>query len=576
MIFHPAETPAPRSRPYPRGWAPKRGLLVLGSLLAAALLGTPLRAQALPPGVDLRELAQTIPPEQILERIRASGLSRAQARDRLRRAGYDPGLADRYFDALESGASLEGDATDVATLEALRGIGLPLRAGAGDVTGQPMPSSRPPLASGDSDPAAEDQDDVPRVFGREIFRRVTSQFEPLLTGPVGPSYVLGPGDELLIVLTGDVELAYALDVTREGYVVIPQVGQVSVNGLTLAQLEERLEARMGQVYSTLRGTQPTTRLDVSLGRLRTNQVRVAGAVLRPASYQVSSVATLLEVLYLAGGPTDRGSFRRILLQRPGEAPREVDLYPFLTAGDLSQDPRLQEGDVVFVPPVGDQVTLRGMVRRAAIFELKGDEGLPALVRFAGGLLPDARVDRARVERILPPEDRTQGQDRVLLDAPLGDVLAGAAAFALRGGDDVEVFEVAARVRQRVAISGAVWRPGDYELRPGTTVASLVQRAGGFQEDALADQILVSRLDLATGERSTLQADLAGGAPGPLLQEFDEVTIFARDALLVPESVAIYGMVRNPGQYALGDGLTAGDLVLIAGGFSKGAAPWSAA
>ncbi|HSG47717.1 MAG TPA: SLBB domain-containing protein, partial [Longimicrobiales bacterium] len=429
----------------------------------------------------------------------------------------------------------------------------------------------------DSLRAAEvEPDTVPRVFGAEVFRRVSSQFEPLLTGPVGPNYVLGPGDELILILTGDVELAYTLDVTREGYVVIPQVGQVSVNGLTLAELEDRLYSRLGQVYSGVtRAADATTRFDLSLGRLRTNQVRVAGFVNRPGSYQVSSVATLLEALYLAGGPTDQGSFRRVLIQRRGESAVEVDLYPYLTAGDVENDPRLQEGDVVFVPPAGAQVTLRGMVRRPAIFELRDGEGLPALVRFAGGLLPDARTDRAQVDRILPPADRTAGVDRILLDAPLSSVLSGAEAFPLAGGDEVHVFPVLSRTRQRVEIVGAVWRPGLFELRPGTTVASLVERAGGLTDDALQREVLVDRLDLATGNRLALRVDLEAAPPGPLLQEFDKVMVFARDSLTAPDSVAVYGQVRNPGRYPLSQGLTAGDLILMAGGFAKGALPWSA-
>jgi protein involved in polysaccharide export with SLBB domain len=517
-------------------------------------------------------------PQDIARQLEASGLSRAQVRDRLRRAGYDPSLADEYFDAIESGASLEGVESGSEFMAALQGIGVQLRDPevAGDGGMAPGPLRYP----GDSLSVAADTletepDTVPRVFGQDVFRRVGSSFEPLLTGPVGESYVLGPGDELLLVLTGDVELAYTLNVTREGTLVIPDVGQISVNGLSLAQLRERLFDRLGQVYSGVRrSADATTSFDLSLGRLRTNQIRVLGSVQRPGSYQISSVGTLLEALYSAGGPTEQGSFRRVLVQRSGEEAREVDLYPYLTRGDPGDDPRLQEGDVVFVPPVGPQVTLRGFVRRPAIFELREGEGLPAVIQFAGGLLPDARVDRAQVDRILPPAERAGGVDRVLLDAPLSQVMAGVTSFPLLAGDEVRVFPVATRIRQRVSIEGAVWRPGAYQLRPGSTVGSLVERAGGLREEALGARVLLTRLDLATGERTGQRVDLSAGA-GPLLQEFDEVQVFAVDSLSTPDSVAVYGMVKNPGRYPLSEGITAGDLVLLAGGFTPGATPWSA-
>lgn len=549
-------------------------VLLVSSVAAATTVG--LEAQVIPPGVDLDQVARSMSQEEIVRRLEASGLTRAQVSDRLRRAGYDPRMADRYFDAIESGESLTADPSDALFLDALRGIGVTLRADGLEASG------RPPAVIGER-PSVDsprllvpEEDTVPGVFGRDVFRRVSSQFEPALTGAVGAGYPLGPGDELLLVLTGDVERAYTLDVTREGFVVIPDVGQISVNGLTLGDLEDRLFDRLGRVYSGVRrSADATTRFDVSLGRLRTNQVRVVGSVFRPGSYQVSSVATVLEALYQAGGPTDLGSFRRVTLQRRGRDPVSIDLYPYLTQGALEAETRLEEGDVVFVPPVGAQVTVRGMVRRRAVFELLDGEGLPALLRFAGGLLPDARTDRVQVDRILPPADRAGGVDRVLLDAPLESVLAGAADFPLRGGDEVQVFEILDRVRQRVRVTGGVWRPGQYELRPGTTVGSLIQRAGGLVDDALANDILVLRLDLTTGERSAFRVALTASNPGPLLEEFDEVAVFARDPLTVPDSVAVYGLVQQPGRYPLARGMTAGDLVLLAGGFAPGALPWSA-
>lgn len=520
-------------------------------------------------------MVQELSPEEITARLQASGLSRAQVRDRLRRAGYDPSLVDPYFDAIESGESVEGTRADRQFLEALRGVGVTLRPIPTGMTGQDTLSRQDTLFVRDSIDVPR-SDSVLRVFGRDVFRRVSTDFAPPLTGPVGDNYVLGPGDEVLLVITGDVELAYTLDVTREGFLVIPDVGQVSVNGSTLGQLEDRLYTRLADVYSGVsRSPDASTRFDVSLGSLRTNQIRVLGAVRRPGAYQLSSVSTVLEALYYAGGPADEGSFRSVLVRRPGAPADTVDLYPYLTAGETDDDLRLEEGDVVFVPPVGSQVRLRGMVRQPAIYELKASEGLPALIRYAGGLLPDARTDVAQVTRILPPADRVAGRDRVLLDAPVADVLAGGVDFEVEPGDAVTIFSVTPEIREKVTVRGAVWRPGEYELRAGTSVGTLVQRAGGLLEDALTREVLLRRLDPATGDRSAQRIDLGTDPSGPLLQEFDEITVFDRSALTPPDSVAIYGLVEEPGRYALADGLTAGDLVLLAGGFRKGAAPWSA-
>ncbi|HSM05751.1 MAG TPA: SLBB domain-containing protein [Longimicrobiales bacterium] len=556
-------------------------LLQLAALLVLLSSALPAGSRAqVPSPAQIQQLLSQMSPEQIALQLQASGLSREQVRDRLRRAGYDPFLADQYFDALEQGQTGLAQAQDLdmssGFLEALQGIGV-FQGGAGvdTATGFALQPTRTPIPDSlfgqDTEP-----DTVPRVFGLNTFRAVSTNFEPLASGPAGPDYVLGPGDELSLVLTGDVELAYSLQVNREGAVFIPDVGQVSVNGLTLSQLEDRLYDRLGSVYSGVtRGADASTRFSLSLGRLRTIQVRVTGAVIRPGAYVVSAAATAIEALYQAGGPRAEGSFRRIQLRRGGAPARVIDLYPYLTTGAAEEDPRLEHGDVIFVPPAEDQVTIRGMVRRRAIFEMEEGEGLAALIHFAGGLLPDARTDRVQVDRILPPGDRSPGVDRVLLDAPLQEVLRGAESFELRGGDEVQVFAVLDRQRQRVSVQGAVWRPGSYELRPGTTVSSLVERAGGLTEDALTTQVLLRRRDLATGETSATRLTLEGGDPGPLLQEFDEVRVFALNSLMVPDSVAIFGRVRNPGSYPLSEGLTAGDLVLLAGGFIRGAAPWLA-
>ena len=393
---------------------------------------------------------------QVIQRLQQSGLTREEVRSRLTQLGYDPALADPYFDRLEEQTdqllSPEND-----FVRALQAMGLLTGGEGGGALQQALPALVDTLLPAEP-PALEEQPDAAlRVFGRSVFSSRTSQFQPMLMGPVDPGYRLGPGDELFLVLTGDVELAYSVEVTREGYVVIPDVGQVSVNGLTIEGLRSQLYDRLGRVYSGVRrGANATTLFDVSLGRLRMNQVFVIGDVVRPGAYQVSSVATVFNGLHLAGGPSDLGSFRNVIVRRGAAVAGEVDIYDYVIAGDASRDVRLDHGDIVFVPPVGVQVAIDGRVRRRAIYEVAEGEGLRDALRFAGGLEADAHLQRVQIDRVLPAAERTPGVDRVLLDVNLAELVdPEGEVIRLRDGDDVRVFATLAERRNRVVLTGSV-------------------------------------------------------------------------------------------------------------------------
>ena len=250
------------------------------------------------------------------------------------------------------------------------------------------------------------------IFGLDLFRNnSTTLFDPNLAGPVDRNYRLGPGDRLVLILTGDVEQSYNLQVTREGFVLIPQVGQLDVANLTLGQLDDLLYSRLARVYSGVRRGGGTTQFAVSVARLRSLQVFVVGDVLRPGSYRVSSAGTALTALYAAGGPSENGSLRRIEVRRDGRTVTTLDVYDYLTQGDASRDARLQDGDVVFVPPRLARVRALGEVLRPATYEVKPGETLADLVRIAGGFTALASPQRVVVERILPPSQRSLGGAR---------------------------------------------------------------------------------------------------------------------------------------------------------------------
>jgi protein involved in polysaccharide export with SLBB domain len=512
---------------------------------------------------------------EILERLRDSGMTRAQARQRLSQLGYDPNLADAYFNQIEGlGGAAPNDAQFAQALAdmGLLTPGVPGQAGSRAVSGGPQYVVDPYVPP----------DTLPRdssgVFGRDVFARSRTQFDPILTGPADPDYTIGPGDEIQLVITGDLQNAFTLVVSREGFVIIPDVGQVNVTGLTLEALRNRLYDRLGRVYSGLRrGASATTFFDVSLGRLRTIQVFVIGDVERPAAYQVSAAATVFHALNRAGGPTDLGSFRNIMVRRgpEGAVAARIDLYDYLLRGDASRDVRLNQGDLVFVPPAGAQVSVQGKVRRPGIYEVSAGEGVRDALGFAGGLEADASVQRVQIDRVLPAAERGPGVDRVVVDVELSQLVDPTASVPLHDGDEVRVFATLAERRNRVTLTGGVFRPGLYGFRPGMTVWSLIDLAGGLAETSFRQLAHVIRLVPETGGERLLRLSLETNAQGRRaqdleLQDRDSVVVFATDSLLVDEFVTVEGMVKQPGRYRLAAGMTVEDLILAAGGFVEGA------
>src|SRR5881396_152031 len=362
--------------------------------------------------------------DMIRQRIAQSGMTPDQIRARLQASGYPPTLLDAYL-----GAQTPGQPSPVPgaqELAAIQSLGVPGVATAGEILPVDTGLVRS-VAGGKSG-----------VFGVDVFQRTTTQFLPLLSGPVPADYKLGPGDQLVLILTGDVELAYTLQVTREGFILIPQVGQLYVSNLSLDHLRDLLYTRLGRVYSGVRrSANATTRFDISVANVRANQVYVVGEVAQPGAYQISSLGTVLTALYAAGGVTERANLRAVEVRRLGKPLAALDLYDYLLRGDTRNDLRLETGDVVFVPVHGTRVEVTGAVRRPAVYELKPGENLSSLIVAAGGFRPEASLRRVVIERILPPAERgTQATARVAIDVPLAAGLPP--GFRLEDGDVVQV------------------------------------------------------------------------------------------------------------------------------------------
>lgn len=560
-------------------------LLEAAIVLACSAVSAARAQTPPPPGTPASQIQRLIDARGLrtllVRRIESSGMTADQIRQRLAQLGYDPATLDPYLDE----AVKDPPEPTVGVLEAVQALGVvaaPVKAGEDPVPEDPLRPGELLLSSSPSGaapvlppPTAEERARNLRVFGLEVFARNTTQFQPVTTGPVPPSYVVGPGDELVLALTGDVEFTYRLPVNREGAVLIPQIGQVWVNGLTLEDLRKQMYTHLGKAYSGIAdGPRATAFFDISLGRLRTSQVFVTGEVAHPGSYLVSPVASVLNALYLAGGPTAHGSFRDVRLVGGEADARRIDLYDYLLRGDNLADIRLEPGDVIFVPVHGDHVSIQGEIVREAIYELKPDETLYHLVEHAGGVTTPAHLRRARITRILPPaERRVPGVDRVVIDADLGDILADPpAAPRLEPGDDVRVFAVRSEVRNVVTLSGSVWQEGSFAFADSLRAWDLIDMGEGLTPEAYLPTAQIERLNLVDSTLSIIPFSLdtlPDGTPreNPALSEFDVVRVFSRARFEPPHRVEVRGAVRDPGTLTRFENMTLRDAILYAGGLN---------
>ena len=295
------------------------------------------------------------------------------------------------------------------------------------------------------------------LFGYSLFHAAPTTFAPADRIPITGNYVVGPGDELLVSVWGQISLSGRLMVDREGNVNIPRVGPVNVAGARYDQLHDRLTAAIGHFYKNFQ-------LSVSLGRLRSIQIYVTGFARRPGNYTVSSLATLVNALFLSGGPSPQGSMRSVQLKRGGRVVSEFDLYDFLLHGDNSKDVPLQPEDVIFVPPIGPLAAIAGAVNVPAIYELRNGSTLGDGIGAAGGLSTVADGNRVTIERI--DQRKARSVEEVSLDQ-------NAMALPLRDGDIVRVVPLSPKIENAVILRGNVALPGRYPYKPGMRVHDLI-------------------------------------------------------------------------------------------------------
>ncbi|HTY10386.1 MAG TPA: SLBB domain-containing protein [Bacteroidota bacterium] len=415
-------------------------------------------------------------------------------------------------------------------------------------------------------------------FGYDIFQYAPSSFEPVINVSTPQSYVLGPGDQIIISVWGETRLNLQLTVNRDGNILVPDVGPVSANGVSVQQFREKLLHRMSEVYSGLKNGSEgaNTFLDVSIGRLRTIQVYVMGEVVQPGGYSLSSMSTAFHALYVSGGPTVNGTMRDVQVIRDGKAIASVDMYNYVLRGDKSKDIRLQDDDIVFVKPAAKRVALMGEVTHPAIFEMRDKESLGNLIAMAGGLRFDAYFNRVHVERIIPFEQRHLYERNILdLDLAFGSLAdLQKSSSALEDGDVVTIFKVANLAENRVSITGTVNKPGNFQLWAGMRIKDLIYEADSLQRNSFAERASLFRM-LPDSQRKIISFNprlaLAADSENNIeLQNEDSLVVYKETQFYPRDSVTIAGGVRNPGKYPRRDNMSVSDLLLIAGGLKEDA------
>lgn len=415
-----------------------------------------------------------------------------------------------------------------------------------------------------------------QYFGYDIFQGDPGVFQSSTFGAVDPDYNIGPGDEVIIMLWGETQFRQVFTVNREGFIFLPEVGQVFVNSITLGELERKLFRLLSKVYSSINPSsgKASTFMDVSLGNLRPLRIIVLGEVSQPGAYSVSTSTSLFTALYYFRGPTTLGSLRDIRLIRDGKQVASVDFYDYLLSGKQLNDVRLQLDDVIFIPPRGKTVTIRGAVKRNAIFELKEKESIKDLVEMAGGLEMTAYLERAQVDRVVPFEERTdEWKDRVISDFNIGDEITGETLMQLEDADNIQVFSILDIHQNTVYLSGSsVVRPGRYELKNGMRIRELVEKAGGLLNDAYLGAAHLVRTREENLQKQLISFHLDGAMEGDSvnnleLQWNDSLIIYNENTITNAfKTVSINGSVKTPGEYSFFPGMNLGDLFLDAGGF----------
>lgn len=410
----------------------------------------------------------------------------------------------------------------------------------------------------DNQPTTEELAQEDQVFGRNIFNTRNLTFEPNSNMATPPNYQLGPGDEVIIDIWGASQTSIRQTITPDGTINMQELGPIYLSGMTVEEANRFLKNKLGTVFSN-----ENNQIRVTLGNTRTIQINIMGEVVQPGTYALSAFSTVFHALYRAGGVNDIGSLRNVQLVRNGKKIAAVDVYDFIMQGKIKDDIRLQEGDVIIVPAYDMLVKMSGNVKRPMRFEMKKDETLAALIKYAGGFNADAYSKSVRMVRQNGMEYEVKTVDEM-----------DYSVCQLRDGDVVTVGAILNRFTNKVEIKGAVYRPDIYALDGKVnTVRALIEKAQGLMDDAFTNRAVLQR------QRDDLTSEIVSVDVRALMNgTIPDIPLRKNDILYIPSihdlqdlgSVTIYGEVTKPDEYPYADNMTLEDLIIQAGGLKEAA------
>ena len=409
------------------------------------------------------------------------------------------------------------------------------------------------FSDGDEDDNATGKTNKKKVFGRDIFSNKNLSFEPLMNIATPQNYVLGAGDQVSVDIYGASQKSVDCTVSPDGDIVIEGYGPIRVGGLSVAAAKARLRATLGSRYQS-------SRINLSLGQTRTVSINVMGEVVKPGTYTLSAFASVFNALYMAGGTNDIGTLRNIKIYRNNRLVSVCDIYDYILNGKMTGNVRLHDGDVIIVGPYDCLVNITGKVKRPMYYEMKRNESLQTLLRYAGGFTGDAYKKAMRV-------NRKTGREYAVFNVDEFDM----SAFRIADGDSVSIDSILPRYHNTVEIKGAVFRPGMYQLGDGiNSVRSLVQHAEGLTEEAFTARAVMHRMK-ADRTLRVIPVDIQGIMEGRVadipLKENDVLFIPTKQTAMNEQTISIQGEVVYPGIYKYADNETLEDFVLQAGGLT---------
>lgn len=431
------------------------------------------------------------------------------------------------------------------------------------------------VSLGESYEAAEIEDrkkesqarlDVParQIFGHNLFTNRNLSFEPSANLATPVNYRLGPGDEVIIDIWGASENTIRQTISPEGSIQVKDLGPVHLNGMTVKEANSYLQREFSKIYSGIGGSDPNSQIRLTLGDIRTIQINIMGEVAIPGTYTLSSFSTIFHALYRAGGVNEIGSLRGIKLVRNGKTIENLDVYEFIMKGKMNDDIRLQEGDVIIVEPYQSLVRIAGKVKRPMFYEMKTTETVASLLKYAGDFTGDAYKKSVRIIRKSGREHQVYNVDEM-----------DYSVFRLDDADSVTIDAVLDRFENKVEISGAVFRPGLYQLDGEVnTVKQLIKKAENLRGDAFSNRAILDR-ERDDYSHEIISINLNGLLNGTVadipLKKNDHLYIPGIHDLKEEETVSIYGEVQNSGIYPYSDKMTIEDLIIQSGGLLEAAA-----